>query len=472
MNSSETTASWALNSLTRSALMTPAKKRSIRAMCAPLRSELFALAALGLVAAGCRESPVATPRERAATAAPSSVSAVVSSAASPAATAPSATISATNSAAIPPPKSAFAGPSLVVAGDLVERSSLAVQATLTTDRVVASSLSEGMAYLVVRGPSQLELRAFSTADGSRRWSSPVSQCLQPVASASGVFCGTSLGVLQLSREDGTARTVGTPMPVTSMVSLGERVVVLSNAQAVQVLSAETGAQLGRLELPEQPVSGILRSPLLRAGTLACGVSPNDKTTLLMCVDNTPKLVRRAVLNVPQGTLRQADEKLLVVSSWREDPAACEVVSTSSGATLARAPSACAAAFPQGNAASLLTVEPKLRLLDAKGVIQWEQPGSWHNAARALQSGSQLIIAGYNPIATGTSLFAVDAATGKPAWTAKVDSLPIEHSKYSNQVELELTEHGLLLLGHEASQDFAQLFDVTSGKRLASVVRGH
>jgi hypothetical protein len=38
------------------------------------------------------------------------------------------------------------------------------------------------------------------------------------------------------------------------------------------------------------------------------------------------------------------------------------------------------------------------------------------------------------------------------------------------VELELTERGLLLRGHESSQEFAQLFDVTSGKRLGSAVR--
>jgi outer membrane protein assembly factor BamB len=359
---------------------------------------------------------------------------------------------------------------LLVAGDLVDSASLALQHTLTTDPVVTGALADGTAYLMVRAGTQLELRAFSTADGARRWSSPVSQCLQPVATASGVFCGTDLGVVHFSRNQGSSRTVGAPMAVASLIGLGERVMALSKSQSVQVLSAATGARLGGLELPEQPVNGLLRSPLVRAGTLACGVSPNNKTTTLMCVDATPKLVFRSELQVPQGTLRQANENLLVVSSWRDEPAACEVLSTSTGARLARANSACAAAFSQGNAVSLLTVEPKLRRLDAKGAVQWEQAASWREAARVVQVGSLLIVANYSPIATGTTLFALDVTTGKPAWTADVDSLPIEHSKYANQVELELTERGLLLRGHESSQEFAQLFDVTSGKRLGSAVR--
>ena len=89
----------------------------------------------------------------------------------------------------------------------------------------------------------------------------------------------------------------------------------------------------------------------------------------------------------------------------------------------------------------------------------------------MRAGPNLAIAQFSPIATGTQLFALDAATGALAWRASVDSLPISHSKYSNEVTLRDANKTLLLLGHESSQDYAQTFDPATGRRLGSVVRG-
>ena len=88
----------------------------------------------------------------------------------------------------------------------------------------------------------------------------------------------------------------------------------------------------------------------------------------------------------------------------------------------------------------------------------------------MRVGPNIALALYSPIATGTRLVALDATTGALAWTANVEHLPIGHSKYSNQVELRLTGAGLLLLGHESSQDYVQRFDPATGARAASVLR--
>ena len=53
----------------------------------------------------------------------------------------------------------------------------------------------------------------------------------------------------------------------------------------------------------------------------------------------------------------------------------------------------------------------------------------------------------------------------------MDSLPIAHSKYSNEVELRDRVSNVMLLGRESSQDYAQTFDVASGRRMVSIVRG-
>ena len=357
-----------------------------------------------------------------------------------------------------------------IGGDLIERASLTVRRSLTSDAVLASALSDGVVYLTVRSGAETHLRAFATADGSKLWSHAVDRCLQPVATASGVFCEGDPGAQHFSMKEGRQRTVGREVAVVGLIRLQSRVLALSDARMVQSLNAVSGELVGSLELPAQPVSGVLRTPLLAVGSLVCGAAPNDKGTTIMCFDGAPKLVHSKDVSVPQGTLRQADAHLLVVSSWNRGKG-CEVLSTASGASLGRTETGCAAGLENaGEFEGLLALEPKLRLLDPKGSLRWEGVSVRHDAARVARVGHLLIIAGYSPIATGTELFAVDAKTGKPAWTAGVESLPISHSKYANRVQLEVTDKGILLIGRESSQEFAQLFDPSTGKRLASIVR--
>lgn len=362
---------------------------------------------------------------------------------------------------------------LVVGGELVDLASLTPRHVLTTDRVFASAISDGVAYLTVRKDSGRELRAYATADGRLLWSHAVEGCFQPVATASGVFCESDAGALHFSRSGGKRQQLGPDTAVTGLLELDGRVLALTSGRVVKSFDAMSGEVLGSLTLPEQPVAGIARGPLVRAGSLACGAAPNDKTTTVMCFDDGPTLAHVEALSVPQGALRQADEDALVVSSFRA-PGACEVLATKTGASLARASVPCAAAVvADGAFEGVLSVTPALELLDAQGARRWlgaSQSGSSFETAAVARVGAMLIVARYNPIATGTDLFAVDAATGAPLWTADVESLPIAHSKYSNRVELQVTSRGLLLVGREASQELVELFEPSSGKRLGSVVR--
>ena len=409
--------------------------------------------ALSTLVGACREPPAA------ATARATTSNAVLSST-------PEA--SAVVEAAVNP--SSVAVDVVVIGGDLVERATLTVRRNLTTDDVLASAHAEGVVYLTVRSGAETQVRAFATADGSKLWSQAVDSCFQPVATASGVFCEGDRGVRQLSKKEGRVRSVGREAAIVGLVRLQSRVLSLSDARTVEALNAISGAPIGTLELPEQPVSGITWERLSLAGSVVCGAAPNDESTMIMCFDGAPKLVHREEVRVPQGTLHQADEHFLVVSSWRRGTG-CEVLSSGSGASLAWTSASCVGGVQTDGALDgLLALKPELRLVDPKGSNRWEGASVHHDAARIVQVGPLLVIAAYSPIATGTQLFAVDVKTGKPVWRAEVDSLPIGHSKYANRVQLQVSDDGLLLIGRESSQEFAQLFDPATGKRLASVVR--
>jgi outer membrane protein assembly factor BamB len=80
--------------------------------------------------------------------------------------------------------------------------------------------------------------------------------------------------------------------------------------------------------------------------------------------------------------------------------------------------------------------------------------------------SLLYIANYHPIATGSSLHCFDLRTGKMKWTADVKQINASHSEYSNKVTLSMYKNTLIMEGDEESGDYVQLFDASTGKRLA------
>jgi outer membrane protein assembly factor BamB len=208
--------------------------------------------------------------------------------------------------------------------------------------------------------------------------------------------------------------------------------------------------------------------------LACGTQRSDTSTLVFCVDSTPRVVWSKVEPVASGLLRQVDQDVMVIASDRWAHAVSSVVlRTGDGTALLHLPSvrlgAALAAQTRFNGA--LSSDPVVTFYDAGGQAKWTWAGGHAEALRAEQYGNEVIVALYSPIATGTSLAALDARTGALVWQGAVDSLPISHSKYSNRVELDDRGGNILLIGRESSQEFAQAFDAETGKRVASIVRG-
>lgn len=384
---------------------------------------------------------------------------------------PAPTVSSAPSLAIAPAKPP---PDLaVIGGDLVDLASMVVLHPLTTDLVFTSAVEGDTAYVWTRlAAGGNELRAYDVATGRMRWSKPAADCWSIAASSAGNFCGSDAGVRWFRKTDGADKMVAAGS-VSSIVKLGGRFLALSETQ-LQAFD-DTGTTVGKTTTPVPADRNYARTSLEIGGTLACGSRRSDASTTVFCVDSSPRVVWNRVVPVPGGIIRQVDTDVVVITSdsWSKSPAS-EIVKTSDGSSLLHVNGIrfAAALATAGVFDAALTSEPDVSLFDAKGTKKWTWKGPpFHDEAlRATRAGSAIAIAEYSPIATGTQLRALDEASGALAWTGHVDSLPIAHSKYSNEVTLKNRGKSLLLLGHESSQDYAQTFDPTTGVRAVSILR--
>jgi hypothetical protein len=106
-----------------------------------------------------------------------------------------------------------------------------------------------------------------------------------------------------------------------------------------------------------------------------------------------------------------------------------------------------------------------------GTLRWRanvQDG-WRDSIAVARDGDRLYLALFNRIATGSALIAVDAATGAVYWRADVQQLNVGHSKYFNDVTVELSGGVLTMRGTEAAGCYIQRFDAASGRRLSSTI---
>jgi outer membrane protein assembly factor BamB len=388
---------------------------------------------------------------------------------------------ATTAAAAPAP-TGDDGRLALIGGDLVDLRTMQVRHRLTTELVLSHAIAGDTIYLWSRsrGAAGEQLSAYAVDTGQRRWSQSAPGCWTLAASPRGVLCPSSSGARFHDRATGIPRTVGAISGVVSVLRLGSGLLVLHQDQQLESLD-ERGEPVSVARLPVQP-----DTPLQVAGPLACGAQRSDAATVVLCVDSTARLVWQKRVPVPGGLLRQVDASALVVTSdsWTRRPASA-VLRPSDGALLLRLDRvrAGAALMEGGQLQAVLssTDQGAVTLHDPAGAPRWTWKTTpfYRGALRAVRRGQEVVVALYNPIATGALLVALDAATGQLRWTGQVESLPIAHSKYSNQVSLRAqvpagpdpgAGTGLLLLGHESSQDYAQTFDAATGRRLASILR--
>jgi hypothetical protein len=100
-----------------------------------------------------------------------------------------------------------------------------------------------------------------------------------------------------------------------------------------------------------------------------------------------------------------------------------------------------------------------------GVTRWTTKiaGYGEDLAVLPRNGS-LVVTRWDLISSGSSLVALDEATGKLSWTADVEQLWIPHSKYHNEVELRARGDDVVMIGHESGGSYVQIFDAASGAR--------
>ena len=80
----------------------------------------------------------------------------------------------------------------------------------------------------------------------------------------------------------------------------------------------------------------------------------------------------------------------------------------------------------------------------------------------------IVVAHHSPIASGTKLFATSAYDGYPLWEVDLKGLgPVDHSKYRNEVQLEMRgRRQVVVYGRESQGKYVELRDTRDGRLLA------
>lgn len=102
---------------------------------------------------------------------------------------------------------------------------------------------------------------------------------------------------------------------------------------------------------------------------------------------------------------------------------------------------------------------------------WGKKADYYLSDRSMvetiEKDTILLLCFYNPIATGSSLYAHHKETGALLWKADVKQLNIGHSRYSNSITLSLYKDIVIMEGIEAGGNYLQLFNINTGERIFS-----
>jgi hypothetical protein len=112
----------------------------------------------------------------------------------------------------------------------------------------------------------------------------------------------------------------------------------------------------------------------------------------------------------------------------------------------------------------------VELYSPSGQRRWRSSLIAAHDAATLLSGKLLIVSLFHRMASGASLYALDAETGKQRWHADVVQLNVPHSKYFNDVTLEQHGDTVVMRGYEAGGCYRQTFELATGKRLTAEIR--
>ncbi|HEY2370501.1 MAG TPA: hypothetical protein VGH87_29090 [Polyangiaceae bacterium] len=329
------------------------------------------------------------------------------------------------------------------------------------DYVQNEAIDGDLAYVQVHRYDGVEddVRAYRISSGDLLWTASQS-CWSMVATSAGVFCDDAMGhVLLLRRGTGHARVVGRlGWNVSILARLGDRVVAVGRDVArAAIFDATTGAHMADLDLPAR-----MRVASTEGGRV-CGVAGS----LALCFDASPQVLWSRTLPTPIA-IRMADARDMLVTASGES-IALSLTDGREDASVRGAMTSIVRA-ESGRLAGFMREPPNTAFVDLDGHVRWPTDAfPYANTASVTTYADLVIVAAYSTFTAGASLEAFDHSTGELRWVASVQTLPIAHSAYSTDVELRVELGALVLRGRESMEDYLELFDPLTGKRVLSVL---
>jgi hypothetical protein len=304
-----------------------------------------------------------------------------------------------------------------------------------------------------------EVRAYRVSTGELSWSVP-STCWSMVAAPAGLFCSDAMGrVAVMRRSDGRASVVGRlGWSMAMLVRSGDRVVGIGgDVPRAAIFDARSGGHVADLDLPAR-----MRVAIADAGRV-CGVTGSE----VLCFDGVPQILWTRTLPSPIA-IRTADAHDVLVEAGGESIALALVDGRKDAAV--QGAMASFVRSESGRLVGFVRAPPATAFVDLDGHERWAIDAfPYASTATALLAGDLVVVAAWNVSSAGASLEAFDHATGTRRWVASVQTLPITHSAYSNDVELRFELGALVLRGRESMQDYLELFEPHTGTRVLSVL---
>lgn len=321
------------------------------------------------------------------------------------------------------------------------------------------------------------LRAFDLASGAKLWAvTPPRTCRALVAGARHAYCTDEAKVTAFSATDGAA-TALSPVAGGSRAEVfeGDRVTLVSAYGEQLVFDAESLALVDRRKWSSPTV--FARTFGVPDGACALG---DGRDLFVACLDDRGKERWSSTFTLGKpgaSTSRFAASHHdgFVLASGRWGSPALGVVVRLDGTEVARvgenvlAPIARPAKpGDRPKLEGLISASGKeLTLLEPAGTPRWRaKVEAYGESGRAILEGDAIVLAIFHAAASGCQLVGLDLASGRVLWTGDVLQLPIAHSVYFNEVELERRPGGIVRLsGNEAGIRYEQLFEIATGKRV-------
>lgn len=324
------------------------------------------------------------------------------------------------------------------------------------------------------------LRGWDPVTGKERWSVPTKSTLLAIAPRR-VFLAEPMRLVAIDRTDGAIHhdRPGSTHPIDEIRVTKQHVVTLQQPGFVLTsFDAATGADRWT-DSAGGPVESLIEDShrsLFSAGDRTCYATFAPPDHRIECVALTDHTVKSSVLSLvrptdPPGTRfspRYGSAHHIVVGTWSfggfKSTRRSAVVRLSDGSVaVVEDEVAAAVERADGTLEGLLVMTPEVKLLSPAGAVRWtyKMPRVEEFAAVTLID-DRLVIAGYNAIATGVQVFALNVNDGRELWKGETKLPPIGHSKYHNTVTIEALGDAVIVRGHESSVDHVHVYDSRTG----------